>query len=245
VRDEPGSGSPGGLEGAAGSPGPAKAARALVLWLLVAGIQLAAVFALGPADAENSAESSSEPLYDYSLAAGSLVLYGILVGVTFWIASLYPDRAAALGLRRFPPRALWLVLGVVVVSLAVSAALEPVLHAGREQGLEPEQWRPEEAAPFLVNAVVIVTIVPFAEELFFRGLGVRVFAVLGPVVAALATAVIFGLAHGILVALPALGFFGLALAWLRLRTDSVWPGIAAHAAYNALGIAAFFVSSAS
>jgi hypothetical protein len=227
-------------------PGGTRAALALALWLLVAGVQLAAVFALGPGeDGESSSPLASEPLYDYSLAAGSVVLYGILVAVTFWIASLYPNRTAALGLRRFPLRTLWLVLGVVVVSLIVSAALEPVLHAGREQGLEPEEWRPEKAAPFVLNAIVIVTVVPFAEELFFRGLGVRVFTVLGGVVAALSTAVIFGLAHGILVALPALGFFGLALAWLRLRTDSVWPGVAAHAVYNALGMVAFFVSSAS
>lgn len=223
-------------------PVGSKAMLALGLWLLVAGIQIATVFALGPEDRD---ETASEPLYEYSLAAGSLVIYGILVGVTFWIASVYPDRLAALGLRRFPARALWLVLGVVVVSLIVSIALEPVLHAGREQGLEPEEWQPEKAAPFLVNAIVIVTIVPFAEELFFRGLGVRVFTILGGVGATVATALVFGLAHGILVALPALGFFGLALAWLRLRTDSVWPGVVAHGLYNAIGVAAFFVTSSS
>jgi membrane protease YdiL (CAAX protease family) len=51
------------------------------------------------------------------------------------------------------------------------------------------------------------------------------------------TAVAFGLAHGILVALPPLIVFGLGLAWVRLRSDSVWPGFIAHAAYNAVGIA--------
>jgi membrane protease YdiL (CAAX protease family) len=88
-----------------------------------------------------------------------------------------------------------------------------------------------------------VTVVPFAEELFFRGLGVRALTILGSLVAAVGSAVLFGLAHGILVALPALGFFGLALAWLRLRTDSVWPGVVAHAVYNGLGVLAFFITS--
>jgi membrane protease YdiL (CAAX protease family) len=222
--------------------GESKPVRALLFWLLVAGIQLAAVFSLGPGDGD---ESGSEPLYDYSLAVGSLILYAVLVGVTFWIGSLFPARSAALGLRRFPARVLWVALGVVVASLIVSAALEPVLHAGREQGLEPEEWQPEKAAPFIVNSIVIVTIVPFAEELFFRGLGVRVFAIFGSVVAAVATALVFGLAHGIIVALPALGFFGVALAWLRLRTDSVWPCVAAHSLYNAVGVAAFFLTSSS
>ena len=222
---------------AAGSRGLAAAA----LWLLLAGLQVLAAFALGG----GGTEKGEEPLYDYTLAAGSVVLYGILVGLTFWIASLYPDRSGALGLRRFPPRTLWLVAGVIVVSLAVAAGLEPVLHAGEEQGLEPERWRPEKAVPFAVNAVVIVTVVPFAEELFYRGLGVRALRIFGPVVAVVGTALVFGFAHGILAALPVLAFFGVALAWLRLRTDSVWPGVVAHAAYNGLGVAAFFLASSS
>jgi membrane protease YdiL (CAAX protease family) len=64
-------------------------------------------------------------------------------------------------------------------------------------------------------------------------------------VAIVATAVIFALAHGILAALPALGFFGLLLAWLRLRAESVWPGVIAHSLYNGLGILAFFLTSTS
>ena len=47
----------------------------------------------------------------------------------------------------------------------------------------------------------------------------------------------FGFAHGLLVALPPLIVFGLGLAWVRVRSDSVWPGFIAHAAYNAIGIA--------
>ena len=35
----------------------------------------------------------------------------------------------------------------------------------------------------------------------------------------------------------ALVVFGLGLAWVRERSDSVWPGFIAHAAYNAIGIA--------
>jgi membrane protease YdiL (CAAX protease family) len=213
---------------------------ALGLWLLVAGLQVAAAFAGRAAD---SGADADQPLYDYSLAIGSLVIYAILVGATFWIASLFPNRRAALGLQRFPARSLWLVLGVVVAGLVVSAALEPILHAGEEQGLEPERWEPSKAAPFAINALVIVTVVPFAEELFFRGLGVRVFQYLGSTIAILATAVVFGLAHGIPEALPALGFFGLCLAWLRVRTDSVWPSVIAHSLYNGLGIAGFLLTS--
>lgn len=220
-----------------------RARLALALWLLVAGLQIAAAFSLAAADTADTA--NGEPLYEYTLAVSSLVLYGILAGLTLWIASLFPDRLGALGLRRFTARTLWLVAGVVILALVVSALLEPVLHAGKEQGLEPDRWRPEKATPFLLNALVIVTIVPFTEELFFRGLGITALGILGSVGAAVSSAVVFGLAHGILVALPALGFFALCLAWLRLRTASIWPGVIAHALYNGLGVAAFFVTSTS
>lgn len=216
--------------------------RALWLWLLVAGIQVAAAFA---GNAGDSTDDGGQPLYEYSLAVGSLVLYAILLGVTLWIASLFPDRRSALGLRRFPLRSLWLAAGVVVAGLVMSAALEPLLHAGEEQGLAPDRWEPSKALPFAVNALVIVTVVPFTEELFFRGLGVSVFRIFGDVAAILATALVFGLAHGIPAAIPALGFFGLCLAWLRVRTDSVWPGVIAHALYNGLGIVGFLLTASS
>jgi membrane protease YdiL (CAAX protease family) len=220
---------------------PARERAALGLWLGVAAIQIASSFALGG----SGGARDDEPLYDYSLAVGSLVLYGILIALTFWIASLYPNRLAALGLRRFPARTVWIVVAVVIASIAVSAALEPILHAGREQGLEPEQWRSDRAGAFVVNALVVTTLVPFAEELFFRGLGVRVLTIFGSLVAVVGTAVVFALAHGIPVAIPALGFFALLLGWLRLSTDSVWPCVLAHAAYNGVGVLAFFVSSQS
>jgi len=78
--------------------------------------------------------------------------------------------------------------------------------------------------------------VPFTEELFFRGLGVRALSFVGGITAVVVTGVVFGLSHGIFGALPPLILFGVALGWVRLRSDSVWPGIIAHGFYNATGI---------
>ena len=83
-------------------------------------------------------------------------------------------------------------------------------------------------------------VVPFAEELFFRGLGVRVLAFLGSIWAILGTAVVFGLGHGLLVAMPVFIAFGAALGWVRLRSDSVWPGVVAHGLFNALALIAVY-----
>lgn len=206
---------------------------ALLLWAGLAGLQILATFSL--ADPDRAQEEP--PIYEWSTAVSALVIYGLLIGLTFAIASMYPDARQALGLRRFSKRFLWQAAGVVVVSIVVAAALEPILRAGEKQGLAPQEWQPDAIAPFLVNAVLISLWGPLAEELFYRGLGVTVLSVFGATAALVGTAIVFGLAHGLLEALPPLVVFGLGLAWIRLRADSVWPAFIAHAAYNAVGIA--------
>ena len=94
------------------------------------------------------------------------------------------------------------------------------------------------------QAIGLALLSGFAEELFFRGLGVTVLSTFGPVVAIAGTAIVFGLAHGILVALPPLVVFAVGLAWIRLRAGSLWPCIIAHSAYNAIGLAAAALTAA-
>jgi membrane protease YdiL (CAAX protease family) len=211
--------------------------RALSAWLVVVAIQVGLAFW-----SQTLEGSDTEPLYEYDLAIGSFIAYGILIGISLWIASAYQDRAEALGLRPYAWRWLGIAVGVVIVSIILAAALEPLLHAGEEQGLSPDEWRPERANAFLLNSIVLVTLTPFAEELFFRGLGVRVLGFLGSTGAMVGTALAFGLAHGLLVALPALVVLGLGLAWVRIRAESVWPGVIAHAAYNGVALAILFAT---
>jgi membrane protease YdiL (CAAX protease family) len=207
---------------------------ALFAWLAVTVIQIALSFAARSADGDG--DGDGDAFYRYDLAVSSVILYGLLIGLTVWIASSYGRAGEALGLRRFALRWLWASFGLVIASAVVAQALEPVLHAGKEQGFSPDVWRSDRAAAFAVNAVAVSTIGPFAEELFYRGLGVRVLSAFGAVVAVSGTAILFGLAHGIPVALPPLVFLALGLAWVRLRSGSVWPGVIAHSAFNALGV---------
>jgi len=171
-------------------------------------------------------------LYDYSFAAGSTVIYAIIVAVTLVIANFLGDPIAIVGLRGFAWRWIGIAVGLILLVLILGQALEPVLHAGEKQGLEPDVWRPGRATAFALNALVASTVVPFAEELFFRGLGVRALLPFGGGAAVGVTALVFGLGHGIVVALPVLVVFGLALGWVRLRSGSVWPGMLAHGFYN-------------
>ena len=77
---------------------------------------------------------------------------------------------------------------------------------------------------------------PLAEELLYRGAGISLLRPYGVATAVIATAVLFGLAHGLLLSLGALVLFGLVTALLRVHTGSIYPPLAVHVAFNALGM---------
>lgn len=85
-------------------------------------------------------------------------------------------------------------------------------------------------------------IAPLVEELTFRGVGQSLLRFLGRAPSILLAGVAFGLAHGLLEALIVLVPFGIALAWLRDRTNSVLPGILVHGLFNAAALAFIIVS---
>jgi len=221
------------------SPRPSAELRPLGLaaWLGIAG----GIVALGFIG-RSSGETAENALYRYEFALNSLAVYGLLVGLTFGIAGVYGRRLDALGLKRVAWRWVWIACGLIVLALILASALEPFLHGGREQGFAPERWQPRHAVAFAVNGLVASTVVPFAEELFYRGLGIRALRFLGGGVAVLGTALAFAFGHAVLEALPPLVFFGLALGWVRLRSDSVWPGVLAHGFYNGLAVLLTFAT---
>src|SRR5438034_2590156 len=177
-------------------------------------------------------EPDRNAVFQYDLAIGGLIVYAIMLAVVLRIARGIPRRA--LGLRAPPSwlRALGLTLIVLIAILIAEQALEPLLHAGREQGLEPTRWQPQRAGAFAANALVIVLVDPFTEELTFRGLGFALLARYGSILAVGGTALAFALAHGLIAGLLPLFVFGLGIGWLRLRTGSVYPGMLLHACFN-------------
>ena len=96
--------------------------------------------------------------------------------------------------------------------------------------------------------LVVVSVGPLVEELLFRG--VLLSALLRHLRAGWAIAIsaaLFALAHLIDLhwlwyALPNLALLGALLAWLRLRSGSLWPSVIAHGCNNLLAMAALFVS---
>jgi membrane protease YdiL (CAAX protease family) len=161
------------------------------------------------------------------------VIYLVLLLLVLWIARGLPRRDVFL-LRRPPSwgRALGLALAAYTVIFIGAGFLLWALDAGDEQGLTPEEWDSSRAGAYAANFVAVALVGPIVEELVYRGAGLTFFAGFGTAVAVGVTAVAFGLGHGLLLALPALVFFGLVTAVLRLRTNSIYPCMIVHCVFN-------------
>jgi membrane protease YdiL (CAAX protease family) len=183
-----------------------------------------------------SGKPAKNVLFHWDNAIGSAIEFGIILALVLFIAR---GNWELLALRR--PRSVRGSVGGALAVLAgiyaVSAVLSPLLHPGREQGLTPDHWQPAHVAPFVANAIVVCVVAPFVEELTFRGVGYGLLAArFGVEPAIVASALFFGLAHGLVEALPLLVAFGIGLAWLRQRQNSVIPGMILHGTFNGIAL---------
>lgn len=205
----------------------------LAAWLTLVGV----VAAIGYATRFSNAKRERDVVYHWSTAISELVTFAVILAIILWIARGLPKRDMfALRAPASWRRALALGFGVFVLIWIVSLALGPLLHPDREQGLAPDHWEPAHAAAFAVNIVALAVVGPIVEELTFRGLGFSLLARFGRWPTILAIGVLFGLWHGLVQALPVLFTFGAGLAYLRSRTNSVYPGMALHMAFNGLAL---------
>jgi uncharacterized protein len=188
------------------------------------------------ADRFATGKPPKDVLYQWSTAISAAVLFGVILGIVLTLANPNFDLLALRRPLNWPRAALQMFV-VLVGIYALSAAVSPFLHPGREQGLTPDRWDSSRAAPFFANALVVCVLAPITEELTFRGLGFSLLRRFGAAAAVLLTALAFGLAHGLVDALPLLFAFGVGLAYIRLRQDSVVPGIVLHGLFNAIALA--------
>jgi membrane protease YdiL (CAAX protease family) len=190
------------------------------------------------------AEDTSDEniLYEYSTAIGALITASLTFGLVFliaWVGDGRPRELFALRRPRSWPRALLLALGVIVLTYVLAAIVSVVgLDPGEEQGLLPEEWQPDRAGAYAANFVAVVVLAPVVEELIFRGLGFSLLQRFGDIAAIVLVGIAFGAAHGLVEAFPLLAGFGMLLAWLRSRTNSVYPCIAVHAVFNGIAMIA-------
>jgi uncharacterized protein len=209
----------------------------LVAWTLlvaaIAALNYAARFATS-----SSTKSARDVVYSYSSFAGGMVLYFIWGAIVVAIAVPRFDLLALRAPRSWP-RALGLagaaIVGIYLCEAAVSLLPLPQ-SPGKEQGLTPTHWESAHAGAFAANMVLFAVAAPFVEELTFRGLGQSLLMFLGRWPSIVIVGFAFGLAHGLLEALLVLVPFGIALAYVRDRTDSVYPGMIVHGLFNAIAL---------
>jgi uncharacterized protein len=147
----------------------------------------------------------------------------------------------ALGFRKFPVTQtfFWIVMLVIAI-LAVNNIYQyliTVLHLNlqtNDQVLLAESKR----APLTTYATLLVAvfIAPFCEEIFFRGFvfqGLRNGMPVGWAI--VFSALLFGVAHADPGSFAVLFIIGIALAFLRWRTKSIWPGMILHMLNNGIG----------
>ena len=195
------------------------------------------MIALGYSSRVASGKPDPQVLYEWSTAIGAVIQEGFVLVLVLAIAG---SRRDLLALRR--PQSIRVAARLLGIGLAAVYAFEvaygDLVHPGNEQGLTPAHWEPHHALAYIANGVVICTLVPFVEELTYRGLGYSLLERFGRWPAILAVGLLFGLAHGLVLSLPVIAGFGCVLAWIRARTDSVYPGMLLHAGFNLVALVA-------
>ena len=202
-------------------------------WVLVGSI---AVFSFAGRAASDDAPDN-EVFYRYDTVAVGLVLYLLLFSFALLIATGL-DFREAFALRRPASwrRAALTALGAFVAMWVLAAVLEQLFHAGEEQGLDPKQLSTDLLPPFLLNLVLAAVIVPVVEELIYRGLGFMLLVQFGDLAAISMTAIAFALAHGIVEGIPVFFVIGAALAFVRSRTNSIYPSMIMHGTFNGIQV---------
>ena len=204
----------------------------LAAWLGLVG----ALAALNYASRFTSGKPPPDTLYRYDTAISGVIFYAVTLAILLRIARGLTRRELGLRAPESWRRAIGFAFATLIGLLIVEVALEALLHGTSEQGLEPTHWEPSKAVPFALNAVVVAVVAPVVEELTFRGVGFTLLARFGTVVAVTGTAIAFAADHGLVEGFPALFVFGLAVALVRVRTGSIYPGMLLHACFNALAL---------
>jgi CAAX protease family protein len=213
----------------------------LLAWLIFVGVLTLLAYGARLSDTE----TPDDLAYRWESSIAAIVQYGIMLGILLLIARGLPKRELfalhrpaswkrGIGLAALSLGAIYLSAFLYERILSVFGSWDPT----EEQGLVPDGWDSSRAAPFVAFFVVVTFIAPAVEEMTYRGLGISLLQPWGVVVAVAVTGVLFGAAHGLLVALPILTVFGLVVGWLRVRTASIYPCIALHATFNGIALIA-------
>lgn len=185
-----------------------------------------------------------------SLIEGAFIIAPLYFALRIYRSSPSTWRQAlrAFGFKGFNVvQALVLIIVFIIVILAVDNLYQYVItlfHLNLQTNDQVLLDR-SKSAPYTTYATLLVAVIvaPFCEEIFFRGFVFMGMSKAMPVwLAVIASAFIFAFAHADLGSFAVLFIIGIALAFLRWRTHSLWPGILLHMLNNGLGALAVFLT---
>ena len=211
-----------------------RASNALVGWLA-----FVAIFSALNYTARFSGPSPpTDVAYRWESSIGALIQFGVVLAIVLLIAR-GRNKREFFALRQPASWGLAAAISAVVVVaiVLIAQALAPFADPEAEQGLIPTYWDPGRVAQFAAFAFAVIVVGPVVEELMFRGAGFSLLEPFGRWAAVIGSGVAFGLVHGLLEGLPIITAFGLGLAYLRSRTQSLYPCVLLHATFNAAGLA--------
>ncbi|MHB2028362.1 MAG: CPBP family intramembrane glutamic endopeptidase [Acidimicrobiales bacterium] len=185
--------------------------------------------------------------------ANALGLLGVWTG--FGVAIYYAYSAGHLRAlaHQWRPRAsdaLFIVVGVLC-QLGIDLAYAPFHFKSLNRPVN-HLFRAAHGPGFVVVALMTTLIAPFFEEWLFRGVLFRAIAEgstnvssrRGVVLGVVASAVLFGLAHGEPLQFAGLVALGVVLAVIAWRTKRLVPSFITHASFNAAALVAVMAQRA-
>ena len=174
------------------------------------------------------------------------VYYGALLGSLAWLVRRRGlDFRKAFGLVGFPvfASAAWIVATLVSLRLlsTMYGAVAQMLGWEPPTTVALTSWFGPDVVGLFLSIVMVVVVGPFVEEIVFRGMLLPALRQAWDTRTAIVlSALAFSASHATPWSFVPTALLGIGLGWIAVSRGSVWPAIALHSLYNAVGVAAIF-----
>lgn len=182
--------------------------------------------------------------------ATSLIANMITYVLSLAVPAVLVAQACRCGIKPFPSKP----VSGTVFSLGVAGGMAVAIFAnvvagwlmawmsalGVPQPEMPDMLEPT-AMSFVLNLIYTGVLAAVVEEMVFRGYILGALRAHGDGIAVVVSAALFGLFHGNVLQLPFAFLLGLALGYLVVKTDSIWPSVLLHFINNAMSVTLTFL----